>query len=167
MSTKNLLFDFAVNKETNTVIITREFAADQSIVWEAFTKPEILDQWGAPAPWTTQTITMTLKKGGRRFYKMASPEGEEHFSVQDYTSITPITNLQYISNFADKDENIHPQFKGSENNVEFSEKEGITTVITTIKYESAEVLQFMVEKGFKEGVEMTFNNLEVLLGTLS
>ena len=40
-----LLFDFTVDKATKTVFITREFAADLSLVWDAFTKQEILDQW--------------------------------------------------------------------------------------------------------------------------
>lgn len=161
----NLLFDFTVDKSTNTVIITREFDAEHSIVWDAFTKPEILDQWGAPKPWTSKTEFMDFKVGGRRFYKMSSPEGQEHFSIQDYTSILPKTNIKYISNFADKDGNINPELKGSENNVDFSEKKGITTVITTIKYESPQVLEFMVQKGFKEGVSLTFINLDNLLSS--
>ena len=100
--------DFTVDKATNSIFVTREFAAGLSLVWDAFTKQEILDQWGAPEPWTTRTISMDFKVGGRRFYKMVSPEGQEHFSVQDYTSISPKTNFKYISGFSDKDENINP-----------------------------------------------------------
>jgi len=40
----NLLFDFIVDKATKTVFVNREFAAGQSLVWDAFTKQEILDQ---------------------------------------------------------------------------------------------------------------------------
>ena len=163
----NLLFDFTADKATNTISINREFAAELSLVWDAFTKQEILDQWGAPEPWTAQTISMDFKVGGRRFYKMASPEGQEHFSVQDYTSISPKTNLNYISNFADKEGNANPEFKGSENNLDFSEANGVTTVRITIKYETLAVLEMMSEKGFKEGFTMTMNNLENLLTTLS
>lgn len=104
----NLLFDFTVDQATNTVFISREFAAELSLVWDAFTKPEILDQWGAPAPWTTQTISIDFKVRGRRFYKMTSPEGQEYFSVQDFTSISPKTNFKYISGVSDKDQNINP-----------------------------------------------------------
>jgi uncharacterized protein YndB with AHSA1/START domain len=45
-----LLFDFTVDKPAKAVFITREFDADLSLVWDAFTKPEILDQWVAPKP---------------------------------------------------------------------------------------------------------------------
>jgi uncharacterized protein YndB with AHSA1/START domain len=73
--TNNLLFDFTVDKAAKTVYITREFDADLSLVWDAFTKKEILDQWWAPKPFVSKTKVMDFKPGGRRFYAMVSPEG--------------------------------------------------------------------------------------------
>lgn len=163
----NLLFDFTADKTTNTVFIKREFDAELSLVWDAFTKQEILDQWGAPAPWVARTKYMNFKVGGRRLYAMVSPEGQEFWSVQDYTSITPKTNLQFISGFTDKDENINPGLYGSENNLTFSEVNGITTVSTTIRYKTLAILEMMIEKGFKEGTAASLNNLEKLLSTAS
>jgi uncharacterized protein YndB with AHSA1/START domain len=162
-----LLFDFTVDKATKTVLITREFAAEQSLVWDAFTKPEILDQWGTPEPWKTQTIYMDFKVGGRRFYKMISSEGQEYFSVQDFTSISPKTKFQYISGFSDKDENINPELYGAENNLDFGEANGITTFRMTIKYKDVATLEMMANDRFKEGFTMTLNMLEKLLATLS
>ena len=103
---------------------------------------------------------------------MANPEGLEHFSVQDYTSISPKINFKDISGFSDKDENINPAFYGSENNLDFSEANGpnshrVTTVRITIKYNTLAILEMMIEKGFKEGFTMTLNNLENLLATIS
>lgn len=74
----NLVFDFTVDKSKNTVFVNREFAADLSLVWDAFTKQEILDQWWAPKPFASKTKAMDFKVGGRRFYAMVSPEGQEH-----------------------------------------------------------------------------------------
>jgi uncharacterized protein YndB with AHSA1/START domain len=163
----NLLFDFIVDNATNTVIITREFGAELSLVWDAFTKREILDQWGAPEPWTTQTISMDFKVGGRRFYKMISPEGQEYFSVQDFTSISPKTNFKYISGSSDKDENINPAFYGAQNNLDFSEANGVTTFRMTIKYKDLATLEMMANNRFREGFTMTLNILEKLLEILS
>ena len=56
----NLLFDLTVNKENNTVDIKREFDANLELVWEAWTNPEILDQWWAPKPWMSKTKYMNL-----------------------------------------------------------------------------------------------------------
>ena len=159
----NLLFDFTVDKTAKMVYITREFDADLSLVWDAFTKAEILDQWGAPEPWTTQTIYMDFKVGGRRFYKMISPEGQEYFSVQDFTSISPKTNFKYISGSSDKDENINPEFYGAENNLDFSETNGVTTFRMSIKYKDVATLEMMAGDYFKDGITMTLNYLEKIL----
>jgi uncharacterized protein YndB with AHSA1/START domain len=168
----NLLFDLTVDKATNTIFVTREFAAGLSLVWDAFTKQEFLDQWGTPEPWKTQTISMDFKVGGRRFYKMISPEGQEYFSVQNFTSISPKTNFNYISGSSDKDENINPEFYGAENNLDFSEATGpdnyrVTTFRMTIKYKDLATLEMMANDRFKEGFTMTLNILEKILATLS
>jgi uncharacterized protein YndB with AHSA1/START domain len=163
----DLLFDFTVDKTAKTVYITREFDAELPLVWDAFTKKEILDQWGAPPPWITETISMDFKVGGRRFYKMISPEGQEYFSVQDFTSISPKTNFKYISGVSDKDQNINPEFYGAENNLDFSEANGVTTFRMTIKYKDLTMLEMMANDRFKKGFTMTLNILEKILATLS
>ena len=61
--TNDLLFDLTVDKTTKTVFITREFDANLSLVWDAFTKAEILDQWVAPKPWTSKTKYMNFEVG--------------------------------------------------------------------------------------------------------
>jgi len=161
----NLLFDFTVDKATKTVFITREFAAGLPLVWDAFTKPEILDQWVAPKPWLSKTKYMNFKVGGRRFYAMVSPEGQERWSIQEYTSITPKSNFKMYNAFADKDEN--PELPGSEWDLNFSEENRKTKVSVTIYNESLERMEKMIEMGFKEGFMMTLKNLEGLLAILS
>jgi uncharacterized protein YndB with AHSA1/START domain len=160
----SLLFDFIVDKTTKTVLINREFDADLSLVWDAFTKQEILDQWWAPKPWASKTKFMNFEVGGRRFYAMVSPEGQEHWSVQKYTSVSPKTNFKFLNAFADKDEN--PELPGSEWDLSFSEKNGTTKVSITIYNESLARMEKMIEMGFKEGFAMTMNSLEDLLTTL-
>ena len=161
----NLLFDFTVDKITKTVFINREFAAELSLVWDAFTKPEILDQWVAPKPWLSKTKYMNFKVGGRRFYAMVSPEGQERWSIQEYTSITPKSNFKMYNAFADKDEN--PELPGSEWEYNFSEQNGKTKVSITIYNESLERMEKMIEMGFTEGYKASMVNLENLLTMLS
>jgi len=160
----DLLFDFTVDKSTKTVFINREFDAGLSLVWDAYTKQEILDQWWAPKPWTSRTKVMDFKVGGRRFYAMVSPEGDERWAVQKYTSITPKTNFKLFNAFADKDEN--PELPGSDWDLNFSEQDGTTRVSISIYNESLERLERMVELGFVEGTKMQLKNLEELLAKL-
>lgn len=161
----NLLFDFTVDKSTKTVTITREFAAKLPLVWDAFTKAELLDQWVAPKPWRSKTKYMNFEVGGKRFYAMVSPEGLERWSIQEFRSITPKTNFKMHNAFADKEEN--PELPGSEWEYNFSEQNGITKVHISIYNESLERLERMIEMGFKEGFTMSIDNLEKLLTTLS
>ncbi|MBL0155159.1 MAG: SRPBCC domain-containing protein [Chitinophagaceae bacterium] len=160
----NLLFDFTVDKAAKTVYITREFDADLSLVWDAFTKAELLDQWVAPAPMVSKTKYQDFKVGGKRFYAMVSPEGLERWAIQEYTSITPKTNFKMYNAFADADEN--PQLPGSEWDHTFSEQDGTTKVIITIYNESLERLESILA-GFTIGMKMSLSNLENLLATLS
>ena len=157
--------DFIVNKETKTVVITAEFDAERNLVWDAYTRAELLDQWWAPKPWASRTEVMEFREGGRRFYAMVSPEGQERWAVQKYTSITPKTNFKLFNAFADKDENL--ELPGSDWDLNFSEQDGTTKVSVSIYNESLERLEKMIEMGFKEGTAATFDNLKKLLAKLS
>ena len=180
--TDNLLFDFTVDKAAKTVYITREFAAQQSLVWDAFTKQEILDQWMAPAPWVSRTKYRNFEVGGKRLYAMVSPEGEERWSIQEYRSITPKTHFKMYNAFADKDEN--PELPGSEWDHHFSAQNArppgrlhhsggeepvgraITKVRITIFNESFDRMEKLLD-GFRQGFTATLKNLENVLTTLS
>lgn len=161
----NLLFDFTVDKTAKTVYITREFDAELPLVWDAYTKPEILDQWWAPKPFTSKTKYMNFEVGGRRFYAMVSPEGQERWAVQRYTSISPKTNFKMFNAFADKDENL--ELPGSEWDFNFGEENGKTKVSISIYNESLARLEKMIEMGFKEGYAIQMKNLEEVLASLS
>ena len=160
----NLLFDFTVDKTAKKAFITREFDAGLSLVWDAFTTAELLDQWTAPQPFTARTKAMDFKEGGRRFYAMVSPQGDEFWSIQKYTSITPKTNFKMFNCFADKDEN--PQLPGSDWDYTFKEENGRTIVHIEIYNESLERMEKMIEMGFTEGFKASLVNLDKLLASI-
>src|SRR5215213_443831 len=108
---------------------------------------------------------MDFKVGGRRFYAMVSPEGQERWVIQKYTSIRPKTNFKLFNAFADPDEN--PELPGSDWDLSFSEQNGTTKVSITIYNESLARMEKMIEMGFREGAAMQMKNLDELLATLS
>ena len=156
--------DFVIDKQAKTVSIVKEFAAGLDLVWDAYTRAELLDQWWAPKPWMSRTKVLDFRVGGRRFYAMVSPDGKEGWSIQEYTSISPKTNFKMLNAFADKDEN--PELPGSEWDYNFSERNGVTKVNITIFNESFERMERLLE-GFKQGFTLTLKNLENLLAILS
>src|SRR5687768_3206314 len=105
---------------------------------------------------------------------MVSPEGQERWAIQKYTSISPKTNFKLFNAFADKDGN--PELPGSEWDYSFSEQNarpdepvgrGKTKVSITIYNESLARMEKMIEMGFKEGITVSLKNLDDLLATLS
>ena len=157
---QDLFFDFTVDKPNKLVLITREFDASLELVWNAFTQKEYLDQWGAPDPFIARTRYMDFREGGKRFYAMVGPDGNERWALQTYLSITPLSHFKMFNVFADKDEN--PDAHGSEWDFYFSEENGITTVRIHIYNESFERMESLME-GFKAGYTMTLEKLQNLL----
>ncbi len=157
--------EFTVNKETKTVTITKEFDAGRDLVWDAYTKAELLDQWWAPKPYSSRTSVMDFREGGKRFYAMVSPEGAERWVMQQYKSITPKSHFSLFNAFSDENENL--ELPGSDWDLNFSEHDGKTTVHASIYNESLERLERMIEFGFREGTMAQLQNLEELLAKLS
>lgn len=161
-----LAFDFSVDKANRTVTVKREFAADLPLVWDAYTRSEILDQWWAPKPWKARTKSMDFKEGGRWLYAMVGPEGEEHWAVLDYKKIKPKTGFTAIDAFSDAEGNINKELPGSLWEQTFTDKGDVTLVTALISYESLEQLEAIIQMGFKEGFTMAMEGLDELLPAL-
>jgi uncharacterized protein YndB with AHSA1/START domain len=159
----SLLFDFKVDEPTCSVLITREFDAALSFVWDAFTKPEILDQWWAPKPLISKTKAMNFEVGGRRFYSMVWPEGQEFWGIEKYIYINPKACYKMLTSFTDNNENINTEFPTSEWELNFSELNGRTKLSIIIKHKTLADIEKLIQMGFKEGFTMTLNELEILL----
>lgn len=156
----NLLFDFSVNKENNTINVKREFAADLNLVWAAWTTPELLDQWWAPKPYRTRTKSMDFRVGGSWFYAMISPENESHWCRADYKTIEHHKGFSGLDAFCDENGNINNDFPRSLWTNTFVEHGNNTTVNIVITYDNLADLEKIIQLGFKEGFTMALGNLD-------
>jgi uncharacterized protein YndB with AHSA1/START domain len=163
----NLAVDFSVDKENRTIEVKREFAAERSLVWDAYTKPEILDKWWAPKPWKAKTKSMDFREGGRWLYAMVSPEEESHWAIVDYTKIQPQSLFAGLDAFTDEHGNINKEMPRSRWEVSFENKGNeLTGVKIHISYDDLAHLEATIAMGFKEGLSMAMENLDELLPTL-
>ena len=162
----NLAFDFSVDKDNRTITVKREFAAERDLVWEAYTKSEILDQWWAPKPWKAQTKSMDFRDGGTWLYAMIGPQGEEHWSVVNYTKIRPQSSFAGLDAFTDSKGTINEAMPRSKWEVSFEDKGEMTEVKIHISYDDLAQLEETINMGFKEGLGMAMENLDALLPTL-
>ena len=161
-----LAFDFSVDKENKTITIKREFAAELPLVWDAYTKSEILDKWWAPKPWKARTKTMDFREGGHWHYAMVGPEGEEHWALANYKTIQPQKKFTGLDAFADKDGNVNKEMPQSNWEVTFTGKEGITLVEFRITFDDLAQLETTIQMGFKEGITSAMEGLDELLPSL-
>jgi uncharacterized protein YndB with AHSA1/START domain len=164
----NLLFDFTVDKATETIHITREFAADLDLVWDAFTKAEILDQWLAPKPMRAETKEMDFRVGGRWLYAMVSPENIARWGLVEFITIDAKSSFTTRNSFCDENGNpMNTGLTSSQTKTSFTAGAGTTTVHIIKKMASLTELEHFIAMGFKEGFALAMNNLEELLTKLS
>lgn len=163
----DLQFAFLVNKENNTITVKREFAAKRKLVWDCYTKSELLDRWFAPKPLSTKTKVMDFREGGHWLYAMIEPSGQEYWGRMDYQTIAPIDHYTSLDGFCDDTGALNPALPRSKWHVTFSDLTTRTLVETVVSYSSAEALQQVIDMGLKEGLASTLERLDELLLTLN
>lgn len=159
--------DFLVDKEKNTITIKREFAAKRKMVWDCYTKCELLDRWFAPKPLTTKTKFMDFREGGHWLYAMVEPNGQQYWGRTDYQTIHPIDNYTALDGFCDNTGTLNPDLPRARMNVSFSDVVTNTLVETVVSYASSEALQQVINMGLKEGLTSTLERLDELLVVLT
>ncbi len=159
----NLLFDFTINKKDNTVNVKREFMASIDLVWDAWTKPELLDQWWAPKPYQTKTKSMDFREGGTWLYAMISPENEYHWCKNDYLKIDTQKSYTGLDAFCDENGVTNIDMPRTQWTNTFSQAGNKTMVSIVAQYESIADLEKVIELGFKEGFTMALENLDQYL----
>jgi len=147
------------------IFVVRDFDAPPEEVWKAWTESELLDQWWAPKPWKTVTISMDFRVGGTWLYYMQGPDGSRHYSRADYKSVTPNKSYESLDAFCDDKGNVNEEFGRGLWWVQFNETEVGTRVTVEITLQSVEVLEKFIEMGFKEGFTLAHSNLDELLAT--
>jgi len=165
----NLLFDFTVDKATATIYVTREFAADLDLVWDAFTKAEILDKWMGPKPYRVQTKEMDFRVGGRWLYAMVSPENvAARYSLAEFVEIQPKSSFTTKNSFSDENGNpVDTGFTFSITKNSFKAGAEKTTVQIVKKMAGLAELEQFIEGGyFEKGTAMGMNNLDEYFLTL-
>ncbi len=159
-------FKFTVNEEKSRINVQRTFNAELPLVWDAYTKSELLDQWWAPKPWKTKTKSMDFREGGHWHYAMVGPSGEEHWCWADYKEIEVHKHYAGLDAFADVNGNINKDLPQSDWFVSFVKQEDSTLVEFEISYGDLSQLKATIEMGFREGLAMAMQNLDELLETL-
>ncbi|MEO3428727.1 SRPBCC domain-containing protein [Pelagibius sp. CAU 1746] len=163
----DLHYSFQANMQTNRLTIRREFDAPKDLVWDCYTKAELLDQWFAPEPFTAKTKSMAFEEGGYWHFAMVDPGGNEHWARFDYEKITPKDGYRAQDAFSDAEGRINRDLPVSIWEVTFEDASPHTLVQIVSTYETPEALQQVIDMGMQQGLEATLDALDKLLRKLA
>jgi uncharacterized protein YndB with AHSA1/START domain len=135
------------------VVMTREVEAPRELVFDAWTKPEHVQQWMlGPSGWTMPVCEIDLRPGGEWHFVWARADGTEMDMRGEYREVTPPVRLVSTESWGgDWPETI--------NTVTLSEEDGKTTITQTVLYPSQEARDAALETGMKDGVSESFDRL--------
>lgn len=83
------------------LVITRVLNAPRTMVWKALTEPERVKRWWGPLDFTSPTVKIDLRVGGKYLFCMRSPQGRESWDAGVYREIVPNEKLVLEDHLAD------------------------------------------------------------------
>ena len=140
------------------IVMTRVFNAPRALVFDAFTKPELIKRWLlGPDGWSMPVCDVDLRAGGRYTYRWRGNTGEGEFGVSGvYREVVRPERILHTERF---DENPSE----AQITTTFVEHNGSTTATMTIVYESREIRDMVLETGMDTGVATSYDRLAGLL----
>src|SRR5215470_4635512 len=143
------------------IAMTRVFDAPRSLVFEAFTRPELLKRWlGVFGGWSFAVCEVDLRVGGAYRYLWRGPDGAEMGVRGVYREVTPPERIVHTEAFDD------PWYPGEAIvTTTFLEQSGKTTTTLTILYASKEIRDEVLKSPMEHGVATSYDTLAELLAS--
>jgi len=143
------------------IVMSRVFNAPRALVYDAFTKPELLKRWlGVHNGWTMTVCEIDLRPGGTYRYAWEGRQGMKMSMGGEYREIVPATRIVWTELFDD------PWYPGGAvGTTTFVEQNGKTTLSTSVLYASKEAREAVLKTPMEQGVAAGFDVLaEILKG---
>jgi uncharacterized protein YndB with AHSA1/START domain len=143
------------------IAMTRVFDAPRRLVYDAYTKPELLTRWlGVFGGWSLAVCEIDLKVGGRYRWVWRRSTGTEMGVRGVYLEVVPSERIVSTEQFDD------PWYEGEGIvTVAFVEHGTQTTLTQTMRYASKDVRDAVLRSPMEHGVTASFDKLAELLAT--
>jgi uncharacterized protein YndB with AHSA1/START domain len=142
------------------IAMARVFDAPRQLVFDAYTKPELLKRWFGPAGWTLVVCEIDLKAGGSYRYVMRKDNGTEMGMGGVFREIVRPERIVAAEFFDD------PWYQGEAiATTTFVEHAGKTTLTTTVRYDSKAIRDAVLETPMESGVASSYDRLAEVLST--
>jgi uncharacterized protein YndB with AHSA1/START domain len=139
----------------------RSFDAPRSLLWDAWTKPELLKRWlGVRGGWTFAVCEVDLKVGGKYRYVWRGPSGAEMGMGGVFREVLKPERLVATEKFDES------WYEGDAvDTTTFVERAGKTTVTTTVQYASKAVRDAVLKSPMEKGVAESYDKLDEVLAS--
>lgn len=147
-------------KSEREVVVTRTFNAPARILFDAWTKPELLKRWWAPKSCGISFVSceVDVRTGGAYRFVFSHPASDQPMAFFGrYIEVTPPSRLVWTNEEADEG--------GQITTVTFEERGGETLVVIHDLYPSKEALDSAVASGNTSEFSESFEQLDELLVT--
>jgi uncharacterized protein YndB with AHSA1/START domain len=145
------------------IVMTRDVNAPRRMVFDAFTKPELVKQWLlGPPGWSMPVCEIDLRVGGAyRYVWRRDSDGTEMGMGGVYREIVPQERIVSTEVFD------HAWYPGEAvGTLILSEQRGITTITQTVLYQSREARDGVLKSGMESGVAASYDRLATLVASL-
>jgi uncharacterized protein YndB with AHSA1/START domain len=144
------------------IVMSRVFDAPRSLVFDAWTKPELLERWlGVRGGWSMVICEVDLRVGGAYRFVWRGPDGAEMGMGGVYREIVSPKRLVATELFDE------PWYPGEAlGTTTLVEEGGRTTATTTVLYESEEIRDAVLESGMARGVAESYDMLAEYLASI-
>jgi uncharacterized protein YndB with AHSA1/START domain len=145
------------------VVVVRNFNAPRELVFDAWTKPALVQRWLlGPPGWTMPVCEMDVRPGGKYRWRWRSEENGAEFGFSgEFREVVRPARIVHIERYEPGD--VGGEMGEALVTTELSEKNGVTTHKMTIRYESKEVRDAALKTGMTDGMEMSYQKLDELL----
>lgn len=145
-----------------TIVMSRRFAAPRPLVFDAWTRPELLRRWYGAKGWTLVECEVDLRVDGAWRFVSEGPEGARMGQRGVYREVDPPRRLVFTELFDDQS---YPGVALVTHDFVVAEPDG-TTITSTILYPSPEARDIVLRYPMRRGVAEAYERLdEVLTGT--
>ncbi len=146
------------------IAMTRVFDAPRNLVFDAYSKPELLKRWlGVHGGWSLVVCEIDLRMGGAYRYVWRGPNGADMGMRGVYREVVPPERIVATESF---DQSWYPGDALS--TITLVEQGGRTTLTLTVLYESREARDAVLKSPMEQGVAAGFDKLaELLASTLA
>jgi uncharacterized protein YndB with AHSA1/START domain len=141
------------------IAMTRVFDAPRHLVFEAWTKPDLVKRWlFGPDDWRLAVCEMDLRVGGAARFEWRHGDGKGMGMSGVFREIAPPDRLVFTEIWDD-------DWTGGEalNTIVFTEDAGKTTLTQTVLYSSREARDGALKTGMEHGAAVSYDRLAELL----